>query len=73
MIIEPRIKGVLDKALRVVGWILVLMTVGPIGVIGSRLVFDINLLGVTLLLPFLIFFGLGVWLVKRKTEKEHAQ
>ena len=61
-------KRSINTILKVTGWLLVLITVGPIGFIGKELV-TLDKFSFVMLVPVGIFgslFTLGVWLIKRK-------
>jgi len=53
--------------LKIIGWLLILATVGPIGLIGKEFIFSGEFISLALvpLCVFGIFFALGVWLINR--------
>ena len=60
-------KKSINTTLKVIGWLLILITVGPIGLIGKELI-TLDEFSFIVLVPvgvFGFFFALGIWLIKR--------
>ena len=60
-------KKPVNTVLKVVGWLLVLITVGPVGLVGKELI-TLDEFSLAMLVPvgvFGLFFALGIWLIRR--------
>ena len=55
----------MKKLMKVLGWVLIVVTVGPIGM-SYQLIANPSLAGFVFVGMFVFFFGLGIWLVRRQ-------
>ena len=57
-------KQIAKKGLKIIGWLLVIITIGPIG-LSFQLIADPSPGGLIFISVFVFFFGLGIWLIRK--------